>query len=545
MVPDNGLVQPAGAVRLADGGGAMNATSALAVAATWRRSLPPLLLLLLALLLIYRDTVTAMVLIWSRSDTFAHAFLVLPISLWLIWRQRQTLALHAPEPAAWILPALAAVGLAWLLGELVAVNSVTQLALTAMLVLAVPALLGLRVASVMLFPLGFVFFAVPIGEFIMPTLIDWTADFTVQALRLSGIPVFREGNQFVIPSGSWSVVEACSGVRYLIASFMVGSLFAYLNYRSTRRRMIFAIVSILVPVIANWLRAYMIVMLGHLSGNRLAVGADHLIYGWVFFGIVITLLFMIGARWSEPDVAPVAPATLAGAAARPRAGTLTWTVTLAAVLLAAAPQVALWAVERGEAAGAPNLTLPAAPVLPWQARAALTTDFRPAFAGPSAQVLGSFQDGAQTVGLYVAYYRQQNDNHKLVSSQNVLVASNDTLWNLIATGTQPLVLPDRTLTLRSAQLLRVQQAGEADRLRLLVWQLYWVNGTLTSNDYMAKMAGAWHRLQGRGDDSAAVVVYAQEATPGGAEQALASFLKSNFGVIEASLVAAHDSGRTK
>ena len=65
-------------------------------------------------------------------------------------------------------------------------------------------------------------FAVPVGEFLLPVFMEWTADFTVLALRLSGIPVYREGLQFVIPSGNWSVVEACSGIRYLIASLMVG-----------------------------------------------------------------------------------------------------------------------------------------------------------------------------------------------------------------------------------------------------------------------------------------------------------------------------------
>jgi hypothetical protein len=70
-------------------------------------------------------------------------------------------------------------------------------------------------------------------------------------------------------------------------------------------------VSIIVPIIANWLRAYMIVMLGHLSGNRLAVGVDHLIYGWVFFGVVILAMFWIGARWreDEPDVVPTSLST--------------------------------------------------------------------------------------------------------------------------------------------------------------------------------------------------------------------------------------------
>ena len=61
-------------------------------------------------------------------------------------------------------------------------------------------------------------------------------------------------------------------------------------------------VAIVVPVVANWLRAYMIVMLGHLSNNTIAVGVDHLVYGWVFFGIVIMLMFWIGARWAERNL---------------------------------------------------------------------------------------------------------------------------------------------------------------------------------------------------------------------------------------------------
>jgi exosortase len=108
---------------------------------------------------------------------------------------------------------------------------------------------------------------------------DRTADFTVAAIRASGVPVHREGNYFLIPSGRWSIVEACSGLRYLIASFMVGCLYAYLSYRSPVRRATFIAASIVVPIVANWLRAYMIVMHGHLPSNRIAVGDDHFISG--------------------------------------------------------------------------------------------------------------------------------------------------------------------------------------------------------------------------------------------------------------------------
>ncbi|HRY88040.1 MAG TPA: exosortase A, partial [Rubrivivax sp.] len=263
----------------------MSAVAAdLRIASPWKTALPALAALLAAVALLYRDTAVTMVGIWYRSETFAHCFLVLPITLWLVWRKRAALARLTPRPSPAVMAAMLAVAAVWLLADLVAVNAATQFAFVALLVLAVPAVLGLEVASAILFPLMFLFFAVPFGEFLVPTMMEWTADFTVFALQRSGVPVFREGQHFVIPSGQWSVIDECSGVRYVMASFMVGSLFAYLNYRSYTRRAVFMAVALVLPVVANWFRAYMIVMLAHLSGNRLAVGVDHILYGWVFFG---------------------------------------------------------------------------------------------------------------------------------------------------------------------------------------------------------------------------------------------------------------------
>ena len=293
----------------------------------WRRALLLLAVVLLAILGLYRHTAVGMVSIWARSETYTHGFVVPLISLWLIWRIRSDLlALQPrPSPSAWLL--LAVMAAVWLAGDLVAVNVVTQLALVLLIILAVPAVLGWQVARRMAFPLGFLLFAVPAGDFLLPQFMEWTADFTVLALRWSGIPVYREGLQFIIPSGAWSVVEACSGIRYLIASLVVGCLFAYLSYRSLGKRLAFIGVAILVPLVANWLRAYMIVMIGHLSGNELATGVDHLIYGWVFFGVVILLMLLLGARWADaPLVRPVAQVSNATtlSAVRPIAANRPW-----------------------------------------------------------------------------------------------------------------------------------------------------------------------------------------------------------------------------
>jgi len=366
------------------------------IAPQWRRPLAVFTLLLLAVLLFYGATGLAMVGIWERSETFAHAFVVPPISLWLIWRQRSSLALLTPRPAPLFLLPMAAVALLWLLGELAAVNAATQFALTGMLVLLVPVVFGWPVARCIAFPLGFLFFAVPFGEFALPQLMDWTAHFTVAALRLSGIPVYQEGLQFIIPSGSWSVVEACSGIRYLMASVMVGTLFAYLNYRSMTRRWIFVAFSIVLPLAANWLRAYIIVMLGHYSGNTLAVGADHLVYGWVLFGIIMVVMFMVGARWAEPDSpAPVAdhiPAIPASKASL-------WPTSVALTVLLAGPALLVQQLNAQPRLDMMALTAPDLAAGGWQPAATPVSTFKPHYENPAATLEAGYRAAASAASV--------------------------------------------------------------------------------------------------------------------------------------------------
>jgi len=502
----------------------------------WRRTLPVLLVLLATILFLHRDTVSAMVLIWSRSETFTHGFLVLPIALWLVWRQRQVLATQVPQATGWVLLPVAAAELLWLLGDLAAVNAATQLALTALLVFTVMAMLGLAVTRTIIFPLSFLFFAVPLGEFLMPQLMDWTANFTVLALRLSGIPVYREGLQFVIPSGSWSVVEACSGVRYLIASLMVGTLFAYLNYQSFRRRLIFVAVSMVVPVVANWMRAYIIVMLGHLSGNKLATGVDHLIYGWLFFGVVIMLMFIIGARWAEPDPSE-SQSTLGSATTLPTlllmpSAAPMWVVAAAVALLAALPQAAQWSLGKVKSAGAPQLLLPATLPHGWQPVEKPAMNFRPAFKNPSAEVNATYAGQGRTVGVYLGYYQNQDYQNKLVSSTNALVTSRDPDWAQVAGGTRMTNLGDQQVAVRTAEL-RGSSAPERDgEKRLVVWQIYWINGTLTASDHLAKVYSALNRLMGHGDDAAVIIFYTPKDTANSAEALLESFVSANFRTVD-------------
>jgi len=506
----------------------------------WRRAGSLVALLLVWTLFWYFDTASAIVGIWLRSDAFTHGFLVVPIVVWLVWRRRVALSHIQPKPNLWAALLLAGTALAWLLGDLVAVNALTQLAFVSMLVLLVPTLLGWTVTRVLGFALAFMFFAVPFGEFAMPQLMTWTADFTVLALRLTGIPVYREGLQFVIPSGNWSVVEACSGVRYLIASLTVGTLFAYLNYQSTSRRVLFIIVSIIVPVVANWLRAYMIVMLGHLSGNKLAAGVDHLIYGWVFFGVVIMLMFMVGARWAEPEPSVSAEdidsVTLQKPLQHmPLVRSHFELVTVLAALLIVAPQLGRWALAHTGNTAPPVLAAPAVLASAWVAAPDQSVVFKPAFSNPSAEFNARYTAGAQDVGLYVGYYRHQNYDRKLVSSQNVLVTSKDPNWAQVASSSRSIQFNATQTNVRVAELRNSGAPGQLADARLTVWQLYWVNGKLTASDMQAKAFGALYRLLGRGDDSAVIIVYTAKGQGDEGQARLQAFVQANAGSIIALL----------
>ena len=485
-----------------------------------------IVLALLAPLALYFDTARSIVSIWDSSDTFAHGYAIVPISLWLIWRRRANFSLIPATPAWPALALLALAGAGWLAARIGGVQVVMQYAFVAMFPLAAFALLGRRLAGSLAFPLLFLLFAVPFGEVFVDPLIHITADFTVWAVQVTGIPVLRNGTRFELPTGSWSVVEACSGVRYLISSITLGCLYAYLTYRSNVRRALFIGLSMVVPIIANGLRAYMIVMIGHLSGMELATGVDHLIYGWLFFGLVMFLMFWIGSYWREDEApAPVAPVATGSAAVAP---------SLLPMALAIVAVTAIWPAFAAYNERANHNPVPVALALPQldglDAGAAFP-DWQPAYMAPAARVAGVYAEGSRQVKLQVLYYRNQDKTSNLISSINRLAAFKDP-WHASSTTMRSEKLGARQLALRETVM-----AGPGGPL--LIWDWMWVDGHTTTSGIVGKLRQAQGKLLFHGDDGALVVL----ATPlddnrDAARAALRAFLARGGDALEASLMQA-------
>jgi len=475
---------------------------------------------LLAPFFLYLGTAESLVAIWNSSETFAHGYAILPISLWLVWRRRDVFAALPVRPWAPALALIAMAGAGWLLARMGEVQVVMQYAFVTMIPLVTLAMLGPRLAGALAFPLFFLLLAVPFGEVFVAPLINLTADFTVWAVQATGIPVLRNGTRFDLPTGSWSVVEACSGVRYLISSFTLGCLYAYLTYRSARKRLLFVAVSIVVPIVANGLRAYMIVMIGHLSGMELATGVDHLIYGWLFFGLVMLLMFWIGSFWRDDDELPAERAAIdqrraAGQGAPAAPARIATMCALVVAIVAVWPLFARYndaANFNPQPAQLSNLTIGWPQVAPF-------TDWTPRYVDPDVHYRAAFRNsgGLPPVALDVLYYRNQRNGKALISSVNALAASDDA-WHAVGSAGRTELLDGQPVALRET---RLRGPGGA----ILVWQWMWIDGHLTSNNYVGKLLQAQAKLRFRGDDGATVLLSAPVGDdPEQARSALRSFM---------------------
>jgi len=482
------------------------------------------------LLLLFHETTAGIVRTWTNSVTYNHGFMIVPITLFLLWMRRHTLAacIVRPDPVALIF--LLGAAFVWLLGEMVDVNVVREFALVTMLIALVWFITGRAATRKMAFPLVFLYFAVPFGDFLVMPLMIFTADVAIGLVRLTGIPVFREGMYFSLPTGNWAVVEACSGIRYLIASFTLGALFAYLMYRTFWRIAIFMVLAVVVPIIANALRAYMIVMIGHLSGMELAVGVDHLLYGWVFFGVVIFLMFWIGSFFRQDGVIESrqgrAATMHAGAHGNTRA-----TLAVAAVLglgLTILFPVAAAYLDNPDRYPQPTLQAPAA-AGGWAVADEADLSWKPNYHNPRASFHQAFINSDDAlVYAFGAYYNDQRRRGDLLFWRNSVVNTNFRHYRVMHQRGQrlPGSIPG---TVREVQV----RGPEGD---FIAWEWFWVDGDTTVRRWEIKARESLSRLLGRGDDAAVIILYTyHQDDPDQARAVLQTFLQDMSAPLHKSL----------
>lgn len=464
----------------------------------WRRHAAVLAIVAAGLLALFRADAAAVAAIWWTSTTFGHCLFIAPVLGWLVWQRRAELA--RVRPVAWW-PGLALValgGFGWLLGDAGGVALARHLGIVLMLQGAVVTILGPNVARALYFPLAYAFFLVPFGEGLESPLQTATVAMTMPLLHLSGVPAQVDGVLITIPNGYFEVAEACSGAKFVIAMIAYGALVANVCFVSWRRRAVFMLVALAVPVLANGVRAFGTIYAAYLTSVEQATGFDHIVYGWLFFGLVMAATLALGWRWFDrsPDAPAFDPAALR-TVPRGRVDVL----VAAALVLAVAAAFPAWSVAiAGRAQRLPDRI--ALPDIPGWRRVATSTraPWSPAYPGADHMLFGRYADDrGDAVDLAIAVYGSQHEGKELVAF-GVGALREDDVWVRVAD------LPD----LAGGSVMRVTAPGPVERL-IVTW--YRVGDVLTHNAPLVKLETLKAKLLG-GPQRAVAVHASVETLPG-------------------------------
>lgn len=395
----------------------------------WSRHLTALGLLMTAILLLFPGDALGMAAIWWTSSTYGHILFIPPLIAWLVHMRQPVL--RQLQPVAWA-PGLAwlAVGaVLWLLGNAASLAVLRHAALIVMIQGAVVTCLGPAATRALLFPLFYAFFMVPMGSELEPALQLFTAKIAMTLLGVAGVPAHMEGIFITIPNGLFKVAESCSGARFLIAMTAYGVLVCHLCFRSWIRRAIFLIFALGTCLLANGVRAFGTIYVAHLTTADTAVGVDHIVYGWLFFALVMALVMAVA--WPFFD-RRADDAALAGRALPPgqtQERPLSPICAAALVILIVGPAWSLVSAGRNDA----PLDAPSLPDVPGWHRVATppVPQWRPRYDGADHQVQARYADASgRSVDLAIATFRHQAEGRELIGfGQGAATPDSNWVWS--------------------------------------------------------------------------------------------------------------------
>ncbi len=271
------------------------------IPAAWRFTLTVIALGAVAMITVAAREWGEMLHQWWNIDTYTHILLVPIIVGWLIALKFGELAKVTPR--AW-LPGLiilaAGLGL-WIVGRVSEINIIAHAGAVGALQGVVVTALGPRASLILALPIAFATFLIPIGDEFIAPLQAITAEIAVALTHWSGIPAVIDGIYIDTPIGLFVVAEACSGVKFLVAMVTLAVLVSFTRFESWKRRGLFMLASIIVPIIANGIRAWGTIFIAQSQGVEFAAGFDHIFYGWIFFAIVVALILSAAWRFFEHE----------------------------------------------------------------------------------------------------------------------------------------------------------------------------------------------------------------------------------------------------
>lgn len=485
---------------------------------------------------IFWPTASHLLTSWGENDLGNHALLVVLVVWVLIWNLRHELSVLPIRPFLFGFVGLIGLGFIWLSGQLVFTLAATQFAVLAMVPMVVLTLLGVRWLTTLAFPFFVLVFALPLWGPLVPTLVRWTAKFVELAIRASGVPIYREGAYFVLPSGSWSIADACSGAAFLSTCLLLGVLYAWTIYDSPRKRLLFVAGSAIIGVVGNWIRVYLTMMIAHMTDNRW-LRNDHYTFGWWLFAVFLSVFCWVGWRYrdAESSNSPSIQRNSAGLTAGFSPADRTPAFHFSAVSVAILATMVVWPLSESRLSTLrERSTIEIAEIPPksgWSVVEKPSAEWTPELNNPSQVRVQTFEKGGQRVSVFVGIFGNESWSSKLVSASNQLAGGGKSDWSLAERGLVRTEVAGKLIDAQTGIVL-------GGRGRIVAWHWYWIDGVSTGNGLRAKFEQLLIRLEGMRTTSAWIAIYTVADTDSESRSTLLQeFMRDMGGALETALIA--------
>lgn len=435
---------------------------------------------MLTVILFYR-TISYLVTMWNDYSIgeYGHGYLVIVISIYLIVSNRKRLLDTIPCPSYVVTPLVLISSLLWATAVVVDVEMLQSVSLLLLVFSIVWMATGHQAMKLLAFPILFMVFAIPIWFPISPLLQDFTADVVFLITRFLHIPAFRQENLIVIPAGVFSIEEACSGLRYLLAALTLGTLYAYQNYVSLVARITVVLVAAIAAIAANILRVLIVVYVGYATDMQHPWVSDHLMLGWYLFGGLVAIMLVLDARLyrrTATNKLKTIPSESRADPGEKSRGKYFITALLGATFLLIGPVVVDYKEhQQFESSTGFSVILPEGNK-DWQGPVKSTNDWMPIYNGAVSRKM-DYEGRSGRVTLYVGYYPQQKQGEELINVKNHI--SHKNVWPTQYTRARNIALHGFSI---KEQLIEYGQVKKR-----LVWYWYDIGGWVTTNKYEAKV----------------------------------------------------------
>jgi len=263
----------------------------------------PFLCILIIFTVICVLNIPVLLTLWQHGfddGTYSHAYLIPFISLYLYYQLSRNGTLQFKETWS-VVPTL----LLLLSCGLLFITSNAQISVgywAAILAVFISSVTMLyRFNYYIVFPAAFLIFIFPFWGVLIPLLQNVSTAAVTYLMSFTGVPTYVEGNFVTIPAGVFEIAGGCSGLRYMIVSLAIGSLFVFLNIRDTKRAILFLLITIIGALLTNWIRITALILIGEYTNMESSLMEDHNTFGWYIYVPFMIFLFWWGNKLSDID----------------------------------------------------------------------------------------------------------------------------------------------------------------------------------------------------------------------------------------------------